>query len=190
MAATRITKYIAGQIATKIAERAFEHLVLPLEREKQALFHEQLIEIYGLFSENQLDAMEKLGILEYNKHIGIVFIGSDRNEHISCEMPKKYLTPDNWNNSFKVIGEDRYVRACNLQKRIEDMERRRRAMSKEIEAQITGKTAVKVVELWPEAGEIVKDVLGDDYRDGGVTAPLEVLLARFLPALPAPTKGE
>ena len=63
MAATLITKHIALQIAEKIAEKAFEHLILPLEREKQAMFHEYLAEIYGLFSEDQLDAMERVGIL-------------------------------------------------------------------------------------------------------------------------------
>lgn len=190
MAATLITKHIALQIAEKIAEKAFEHLILPLEREKQAMFHEYLAEIYGLFSEDQLDAMERVGILEYNEHVGLSFHGSEDTKQLTCKMPKKHLTPGNWNNTFKVFGEDRYVRASALQSRLRDMEQRQNAMRNELQAQMTGKTAVKIVELWPEAGEIIKEVLGDDYRDGGVTAPLEVLLARFLPALPAPTKGE
>lgn len=51
--------------------------------------------------------------------------------------------------------------------------------------QIEGKTAGAVRKAWPEATEIIDKVLGES---SGVqlTQPLEQLLARFLPMLPAP----
>jgi hypothetical protein len=58
-----------------------------------------------------------------------------------------------------------------------------------VKQQIEGRTYTKIIKAWPELEEIIRATVVIDEAQGSITTPFENLLARFLPALPAPAEA-
>lgn len=87
-----------------------------------------------------------------------------------------YLVSEQIYQQFTTLVEDDGYRAI-----LESMDQ----LEREMYDQCVCKTVRAVVKAWPEVTDIVYDVLRIQ-EPRGMTTPLEVLLSKYLPALPAP----
>lgn len=190
MSKHKISNREAANIAGKIADKAFEHLIEPAEARIQGALSEAYWKIAGNWDQATIESLTKHSVL----HTG--------NE------TKIYVTDGKYRASFNLKG-DGLVTSCGygadliisdadlldklqeLSNELNQLRVKRNNLEFELVKQISGRTAKSVIENWPEAEAFVKDEFPEKSVDKPVmTTPLEMLLGKFIPALPAPqSKG-
>lgn len=207
-----IPSHKARFLGSKIASKAMEHVIKPLETERRIraeLAYREAWKRNGI-SDKSLDRLmlSTEGEGRRNYYECCISFGSDRVEY-----------PDYWHAERQIaIGVD--VSEINTEGRkglerfpfhkfiIHDqdlIEKFRKSNGAYVQAmaqlhglrdemirQIDGKTVKEVCEAWPEAAEIVCQEMNTPYGvpTNQITTPLSQLLAKFLPALPAPAKKD
>ena len=182
----KIGKELATSIATAIADKAFEHLLPPAEAALQAIANEAY---------DRIDAEVDFGKLAgygfaYKAVDGCtvaIRIVADKDNYLNIAA---YGRPWGFSTYHYAFIEDAglYARALEAERRLASLMERRNQLHRELCAQLLGKTTKQAIEAWPEAAEIITDTAGIDV-ECSIVKPLEALLARFIPALPAP-QGE
>lgn len=177
--------YSATRIADLIAGKAFEHLIDPIEAQIQSI-------VRPLIEKEDLPKLAKMGFIN-------VGIDGDNNLPINV-YPDSYTIADDEEIATKYVGDYHTYRVINLHDdatyealqplaaALKELEGQKQRMREAIRIQVEGRTVKKVCEAWPEAADIVCKVMEVD-KTTAMTAPLEALLARFLPALPAPVES-
>lgn len=195
MSSKKINYHAANSIADDIAVKAFEHLLDPLEKDMtrwvQDVFN-RTIENFGLTGLH-LDALIEAGILGTYTYCTVEFaVERIDNEwllgkrHSFChtvengEFSNVYPVP-----AIKIIDPDLSAEFERRKDEMAPLEVKKRALRETIHAQIEGRTCNYVMKEWPEAAQFVAKHC--DLNITPIIKPLENLLARFLPALSAPT---
>lgn len=185
--ASKISKYQAQEIARLISHKAFEHLIKPY----QAHQHQLAIEVYGEFLkifDGYIDKLEECHLISKSKRVSIT-VKNKAGQECNIQTIGEYTCyeKNGW-GALEILNDAYYDLVVNVTSEINKLNHKRYELEKAIQAQCQGKSPASVMKAWPEAGEILTSVMGS-IEGGSLTAPLESLLARFLPMLPAPTQA-
>lgn len=181
----KIGQKLANDIAQAIAGKAFEHLIPAAQKRAEAISRLAYTKLASLFD---LEALYKTEVCDKGGTCSIRVRPegdpSDANlAYVSISAAdvfcfRTYTAP---------IIDDTSIHEQLVEVRAElaRLTRNHADLRRELRAQLLGKTTKQAVEAWPEAAGIIADVADLD-ETGAFVKPLETLLAKFLPALPAP----
>lgn len=186
MSTKKIKWHEARNIGQKIARKAFAHILDPLEAEykraAQGVYNFTLAEI-GLTPARLME----LGLCTDGSSVTITLSNGNGNEiEVHYDAPDKELKvirPYGY-NGFNIESETLYHQMVSILSRLKPFTDKRDALADELQSQVDGKTVTQAMKNWPEAADIIADIM--QVGVPAMTIPLEQLLARFLPALPAP----
>lgn len=177
----------ANRIAAKISQKAFAHLIEPFEKEEKEIASAAFEKVLETFDANKLVSF---GFANRNSSLNIHLIGSKTKDDILVQIPcvdmtvNKYLSVNGYGD-IKLHSPDLYALAMDMFQRKQPFVEKCNELEIEIRSQLEGKTVTTAIKAWPEAASIINDVMGISDIES-MTQPLEVLLGRFLPQLPAP----
>ena len=185
----------AENIGYKIAEKAFEHLMDPIDKALSDVGQEA----YDKFAA-QVDVALLIKFHLLNEVSGIhsmaviVTNAEEANVRNQLRINFKNSQPLAGNapgyEEIMIYDPELFERGQNLQSRWNELHNKRSALRHEVVGQCRGKNPATLVKAWPEAEDIIREVITDMPANiSGVSVPLENLLAKFLPMLAAP-KGE
>ena len=188
MASKKINWHLAHTIACEISTKAFEHLIAPLEKLLDEIGTEVADVILG---EIDLDVLLNYNIVQ--KHSGFrpisIRIAEDGSKDsaitVNAEMG---FSLAGWNILEAVVSYDVWSRANSISQRLTALRVKRAQMADELKTQLEGSTTATAIKAWPEAEDIILEAAGIT-NSGNFTVPLDSLLMKYLPMLPAP-KGE
>ena len=186
MSSTKITQREAWSLSDKIADKAFEHLLEPWNKKEQELGKEvyaQIVEAIG--GDKVVAAMAAYNVIEFTDQITIDVCDGTNDERINFKRDN--LINTRWNR-MRLINGNLYERAAEINKTQQSLRLKREALRKTLEVQMTGKSMKSIIKAWPEAESVLNAYFGQ-VTDSTLVAPLEVLLARFLPMLAAPMEA-
>ena len=186
MSSTKITAREAWSISDKIADKAIEHLLEPWNKKEQELGKEAydfMIESIGGY--DSLAKLAAYNIISFHDHIS--FDLSDGTNDVAVNYRRDNLINTHHWNRLKLVNGPLYERMVEIDKNQRSLIHKRGELRNTLEKQMTGKSMKSVLKAWPEAEEILTKYFGE-VTDSTLVAPLEVLLARFLPMLPAPAE--
>lgn len=180
---TKIKDAMACRFAEAVSYKAFEHLTKPAynavadEMEKA---HDQ--QIAGI-PQDILDKLEEADVIETSNTL--CYNGYKEGEmmywvNMRCSRREKYYF-----SSIKTNPD--LMAAAKAYQAIED---RRNELRRTIQDQIGGKTVGQVINHWPELEPMFKTMYNFVDAPDGFVVPFESLLAKYLPALPAPDAEE
>jgi hypothetical protein len=201
MSTKKIKDWEARQIATDIATKAFEHLINPredaLRKVAQGAYDETMTFLHLLNDEYEQKLVDA-GVLTRGTFCCVKFVGieceGDENEFLLGGHNEYDHRKGCWITSFPEIfpttglnvrkqeWNDEFLRLYND---LQPFILKRNALAEEIFKQIDGRTCNYVMKEWPEAAPFVIKAC-KLKTPVPLFKPLENLLARFLPALPAP----
>lgn len=188
MSSKKISKNAAHAISLRISNKAFEHLISPLETQMKELGIEASEKIHA-----QIDVplLRRMNIINGTTDVMCIWVYS-RTEDLGNESQKVNLDGPGWSgyswNAVSIVDADLAARASAIAVRLADFYKKRNELFLELEAQCTGKTVKAALAAWPEAADIISDVTDVPLTQGFVS-PLENLLAKFLPMLPPPAEA-
>lgn len=188
MSSKKISKDASRTISGRIAKKAFEHLIPALEEQVKQLGIEASEKLHS-----QIDAslLRKLNIVQGDTNTMRIWVYS-RAEDLGNESRKVNLDGPGWSashwNAVSIVDADLAARASVVIERLQDLCKKRSALAQELCEQCIGKTVKAALAAWPEAADIISDVTDVPLTQGFVS-PLENLLAKFLPMLPAPAEA-
>lgn len=178
----------ADAIARVISEKAFEHLLAPLLAEETRFAEEmynQILSDIGI-SPARVLRLHEAGIVDITDQIRIEVRDSHGNEHritSHYEEPGKFLEGIT-RRYIPYVNSAAFDRASILLKAIEDMQDKAGDLRLTLRDQIENRSTKEVIAEWPEAANIVIEQM--KLKVEPMVKPLDVILAKYLPALPAP----
>ena len=189
MSATKIKYYEANTIAARIADKAFEHLLAPHVKLSEAFTKRQYEKILETIGTSHIATLTNLGLLEEDSNCYIEFTSKGREATVEYSPENPVFSIAGYGSRpYKIRDDAVFDEYEEIAGPIETLEKQSRQLSKELQSQLEGKSAKQAMKAWPEAAGIIADYfkLSLDGKDVSMTSPLEVLLAKYLPALPAP----
>jgi hypothetical protein len=192
MSATKITSREAWSIAAKISDKAFEHLLDPVNKKLNTLgkeAYEKIIE--GIGGESVAKKLVVYGLAYSTRSVDINVVDANNEILVTYTVENETLIKSNYHhyNKMKLVDGPLYDKIIELDQERDKLLAKCSSLRNTLEHQITGKSTKTVVKAWPEAEEIVNNYFGQ-VSDTTLVTPLETLLARFLPMLPAPAPQE
>lgn len=186
MSKSKINNREAASIAGKIADKAFEHLIEPAEARIQGALSEAYWKIAGNWDQATIESLTKHRVLHTGNKIEIYV--ADGKHGASLDLKGDNLVGRGSYGSDLILSDaDLLDKLQELSSELNQLRVRRNNLQFELVKQISGRSAKSVVENWPEAETFVKDEFPEKTVDKPVmTTPLETLLGKFIPALPAP----
>ncbi len=189
MSSKKINYSHADSIATLIANKAFEHLINPLKSQLEAVAKK-----YVLADIEAFGGMRRLidaGFFRANENGTLIVYfhqtTSGEAEH-HCVDLKLGLVFQGWND-YRIINDDAFKELVPIIEQFEPLKLKRSSLQNTLQQQLEGKTVKQALSAWPEASQFINQVMGVNDKVE-MTQPLEQLLARFLPMLPAPAHSE
>lgn len=175
----------ANDIARRIAYKAFEHLTTPLDREEDKIALEAYNAIFNLLGVSEKQLLESgFATTTSSIHIDVRNVhGQELTLRSSSLNDEQYLRPNGY-DAMVLIDDDLFQHATKLKQRQNPLNEKRSDLQNVLRDELIGKTATFAMKSWPEAADIISDVL--NLGKPMMTVPLEVLLAKFLPMLPSP----
>jgi hypothetical protein len=189
MSVAKIKYYEASDIGNRIADKAFAHLVTPLE-DKLNIFLKGRYDalVRDVIGGDRIAELVKAGVLLDNGGAFLKFVGQkeDFTEYLKGDL---VVSPAGYSNAFIIDDEVAFEAYVTLVTPLRALRHKRALLVDELKSQCEGKSAKAVMKAWPEAAQIVADFfhITVDGKDTSMTSPLEQLLAKFMPMLPAPT---
>ena len=183
----KISGRLAYEIGDAISRKAFAHLRPAVEEQLKAVMQEAYQQ-----AEAQLDftALKNFNIVEEVDNVRLAvrpMNGADKEVKYLTGKPGYQLGASSW-AVMTVYDDELFARADVLNSRLKDMQQRTYDMARELQDQLKGRTTKQAIEAWPEAADIIAKVAG--VETSSFTRPLEVLLAKYMPMLPAPATQE
>lgn len=179
------TKYLkywdADAIARKMSEKAFEHLTKPLADKINyiaSLAYEQYLAKVGV---TEKQAIELLG----SASAAVITLDDGKGNDIRITYTCEDVASFSCYHSHVIENSGLYDQYQEVLAVLKPYESQKFELLAEIRKQIEGKSISAVTKNWPEAAYFINE-LGYGVPKNAMTTPLESLLARFLPALPAP----
>jgi hypothetical protein len=200
MGQKKITWSEASAIAHKVANKAFEHLIPPLEEklEKAAeKAYDKTLKRLGLTATQiaLLQEAELLGDAVYE--CDVRFQRGETYNSVSIGQAAKWVHGKYVpvvagqrgfvNHRVTVVDEEIAEPVLTLVDELGPLKTRCSQLQGEVREQLTGKSASQVAKVWPEVGPFVNDYFDIKNGPGEVmTVPFSDLIAKYLLALPAP----
>lgn len=188
MSSKKISKDAAYAISERIANKAFEHLISPLQAQVKELGIEASNKLHAQIDSKLLRSMNIIAGDSDSMRIWVYASADD----FGNESRKVNLDGPGWSGSYwdavSIVDADLAARASVAVERLADLCKKRQMLANELCSRCLGKTVKAALAAWPEAADIIADVTGVPLTQGFVS-PLENLLAKFLPMLPAPTEA-
>jgi hypothetical protein len=203
-----IKHHEANQIASAISNKAMAHILTPLKAESIEAgerAYQAFIADLGLTPE-VIAKLEKANILglnyqcslyigeRYTREVNHIFIGyganGDRVRHLGeLSQAERDALPKYIDSSLVITGDIAEQLKEETKAYRESLEQAEK-LRQEVYNQCFGKSVAAVCKAWPETERIVCQACGVDPTGTAptntLTSPLSVLLAQYLPALPAP----
>lgn len=187
MSKSRINNWEASHIAKKIAEKAFEHVVAPID----GRINEYLRSAYHACFEDIIGTTPRLlaehGIGKLADTISVVIRIENNNwqEQLNGDTDE-FLAFAGYGPDFSFPAATAALYASLCAERAPFREQQR-ALKEEIASQLLDRSVKAAMKAWPEAAQFIADefCLGDIAKPE-MTKPLETLLAKYLPMLAAP----
>ena len=179
----KIGQELARNIAIAIADKAFEHLLPPAQAECAAIADEAYDRIDADLNFAKL-AEYGIAYRGLNGCTPKIRIVADRDNYVDLMTSPRLWGLNTYNNLY-LTDAGLYARACEAYRERERLAVAHRQLRDELQGQLLGRTTKQAIEAWPEAAEIIADI-AEVGTESPITKPLEALLARFIPALPAP----
>lgn len=181
----------AADVAEAITKKAMEHLFKPLKDEEHAIAEEayQLALKKCKLTDEQLRQMVACNIVDFSMNITVEIRDKNGNETNveTHNMDEKVQYIDSgWRRTTVVTNDDLYSRAVDFKERWNDLHAKATDMKDAVMAQVNNRSTKEVFADWPEAVPIVAKVMEIELDRPALLKPLEMLLAKFMPALPAP----
>lgn len=185
MASKKINRELAWKIADKIAAKAFEHLITPVE----AQYDEIATEAWGKFeAEFDFPKLAAWGIVGAVSSVNFA-LRTSRDASDGSDLNIVYTGTSyrghHW-ETMRLVDDELHARMQPVAERLSTLRTQRNGLFNELYKQLGGKTTKQAMTAWPEATAIIAHE-ADVSMTVGFTVPLESLLAKFLPMLPAPT---
>ncbi len=180
----KIGQELARDIASAIADKAFEHLLPQAQAECRAIADEAYDRIDAEFD---FAKMAEYGFAYRASNGGtskVIRIVADRDNYADLETSARPWGLSTY-NCLHIEDAGMYARAREARQNRERLAVAHRQLRDELQSQLLGQTTKQAIEAWPEAAEIIADI-AEVGTESPITKPLEALLARFIPALPAP----
>ena len=180
----KIGQELARNIASAIADKAFEHLLPQAQAECRAIADEAYDRIDA---DLNFAKMAEYGFAYRASNGGAqksIRIVADRNNYVDLTTSDRPWGLSTY-NCLSIQDAGMYARAHEARQKHARLAAARRQLYEELQSQLLGKTTKQAIEAWPEAAEIIADI-AEVGTESPITKPLEALLARFIPALPAP----
>lgn len=181
----KIGQELACNIALAIADKAFEHLLPQARAACVAIANEAYDHIDA---ELDFAKMAEYGLAYRAQNGGaqrIIRIVADRNNYVDLTTSERPWGPGTY-TCLSLTDAGMYARAHEASQKRERLAVAHRQLREELRGQLLGKTTKQAIEAWPEAAKIISGVAEID-GECSIVKPLEALLARFIPALPAPS---
>lgn len=188
MSATKIKYWEADSIATLIANKAFEHLMAPhkvaVANHVRCQYNHIIKDVIGV---GNIATFVKIGMLLDNGHTNVTF-KCDSDKYVESIRDDLIVSPGGYSPTFIVsdlVACEEYLR---LIAPLQELCGKMNGLQKELQAQLTDKSAKNAMKAWPEAAPIIANFFNIDElgKDISMTSPLEQLLAKYMPMLPAP----
>ena len=179
----KIGRQLADAIARAIADKAFEHLIPAAKKAVEAV----AVEAYSkIDAEIDLYRACEYGLVRENESIAVSIRTNNEKQSQSLTLVANHkgFRTTGW-DEMRLVDNGVYARAKAAHENLDRLCSQKNQLSKELRLQLIGKTTKQALEAWPEAAGIIADVADLD-ETGAFVKPLETLLAKFLPALPAP----
>ena len=180
----KIGQELARNIASAIADKAFEHLLPQAQAECQAIADEAYDRIDA---DLNFAKMAEYGLAYRASNSGTtrwIRIVADRDNYIDLTTSPRLWVLSTY-NCLSIQDAGMYARAREANRKRVSLSVAQQQLREELQSQLLGKTTKQAIEAWPEAAEIIADI-AEVGTESQITKPLEALLARFIPALPAP----
>lgn len=176
----------ADSITGKIADKAFQHLIEPAETLIQDVLEDAYWKIAGNWDQATIESLTEHRALNTCNKIEIYV--TDGKHGASFNLKGDSLVSNGSYGSDLIISDANLLdKLQELSSELKQLRVKRNNLHFELIKQIAGRSAKSVIENWPEAETFVKDEFPEKTVDKPVmTTPLETLLGKFLPALPAP----
>lgn len=185
MSKHKISNREAANIAGKIADKAFEHLIEPAEARLQGVLGEAYWKIAGNWDQATIESLAKHCVLHTGDSIEIYVHDSKHGANFNLKGDG-LVSSGGYGYDLTVSDADLLDKLQELSNELKQLRVKRNNLEFELVKQIVGRTAKSVIENWPEAEAFVKDEFPEKSVDKPVMTPLETLLGKFIPALPAP----
>lgn len=191
MGQKKITYWEAQSIANRIAKKAFEHVVNPLEERLQielqnvydTMLHRLNIDVQALRHHKVLGFYSNVNILfDDGDDEGRLVLGENRRWDKVQELPYAF-------EELSVTDENLIFQAKETNAQLVPLLRKRSEMENDVRGQLSGKSASTVCKNWPEVSGFVRDYF-KMVKESDMTVPFESLVAKYLLALPAPETAE
>lgn len=181
----KIGQQLANDIAAAVADKAFEHLIPAAQKRAEAtsrLAYAKLASLFDLEALYKIEVCAKGGTCSIRvRPEGDPSDGNLTHASISAADVFCFRT---W--TAPIIDDTPiHEQLVEVRAELARLIKNHAELRKELRLQLIGKTTKQALEAWPEAAEIIASVAALD-ETGDFVKPLETLLAKFLPALPAP----
>jgi cobalamin biosynthesis Mg chelatase CobN len=188
MSLRKINQDEAKRIANRISRKAFAHLIDPLEQQVHSIFKSAYDVATVFYDVATLRSLLAADVIRMEKTASVTLLSGHNRIDYQIFAENEIIISSKY-GEFEVQDSMRYEMAIDLLKELRLREKRRKELYMELQGQILGKSAKAVISAWPEVKEIVEQMF-NVCGASGIESPLEVVLGRFLPALPAPTQEE
>lgn len=191
MSQSKMTWWEAQKIANSIAEKAFEHLLGPIDKKINAHLRECY---HRLVPAAVKETVLKYQVSSASNRITVSVLtdkGGDeegRWKEVLTGDADEFLQSGRYSSDFEFQSVDETPLYSALCTERAPLRAQALALSTELTEQLTGRSAKAAMKAWPEAAGFIAEAFGITSHVEMVK-PLEVLLAKYLPTLAAP-KGE
>lgn len=173
----------ASRIAELISNKAFEHLIGPLEKSIAEIAEPAMrCTVVGIHATALIEARVLLS-WEASSSVEILPLSYELPERSGLTVLGHFGFIGAMYSTILIRDDYVYEKLLPLVTQRNELQTKRAELYNTIEQQIAGKTVSAVRKAWPEAAPLIDSVFSPVPE---ITKPLEQLLARFLPMLPAP----
>jgi hypothetical protein len=181
MSSKKLKYYEILEVASAIANKAFEHLIEPLEKERNYIAGQ----VYERVFTDRGVTPEQIRPFRGTDNVAYATLDNGKGESVIVTYRAEGLVNLSHYGSDKltVVDEQLFDIYRAAEEAIEPFTGKRYDLDMTLRNQMEGKTVNQIIKAWPEAAPFMTKWL---TPTANMTVPLENLLARFLPALPAP----
>jgi hypothetical protein len=187
MSQAKLNSWEAQNIARKIAEKAFEHVIGPInEKINEHLREAYRVQMIALGTSPELLAEVGLGELSDEITVSVV-IGENRWNEIVKGNTGEFIRWSTYRADFYFKAESDTPAYATFCAERAPFRVQQNALQQELQTQLQGKSIKAVMKAWPEAARFVAGEFRIDISTPAeMTKPLETILAKYLPMLAAP----
>jgi len=162
MSTNKVTANEARCIGTKIATKAFEHLIEPLwaDRRKSAeAAYRATLKDMGVTSDWIVEKFIRAGVFQEADYVAVTFKGDGYCQAVTFKPAdgKAGLEIGKYNTAITITDPEAIERDKSLYEQQRPLVMKQTALANELAGQMTGRSVKHIVMQWPEATEIVAE---------------------------------